>query len=188
MVLALAAIQWAADAAMGRRWRAPALRWQAPRRLILSFGPRTGQRIGDCVAMRWEDFDGDFMRVVQQKTGTHLWVFCPERLRSYLAGMDGAGARMLALNASRPQGKRAVQKAVEDVREKIGARTGGARPVPHGWRYTAARQLAEAGCSDAEIQAVTGHRTLTIVQKYLGQADGKRMSRLAQERREQTQP
>jgi integrase len=155
-------------------------------RTVYELALGTGQRLGDCIAMRWDDLDGEFVRVVQQKTGARLWVFCPARLRDYLGALDRRGAHILALDAKRPLGKRAVQKAVEDVREKIGARHGAGRLVPHGWRYTAARQLAEAGCSDAEIQAVTGHRTLQMVQKYRGQADGKRLSRLAQRRREQT--
>ncbi|MDN3712203.1 hypothetical protein QWZ10_11070 [Paracoccus cavernae] len=55
----------------------------------------------------------------------------------------------------------------------------------HGWRYTAAVQLSDAGCSDAEIQAVTGHKTLEMVRKYRAQANQKKASKRAQLRREQ---
>ncbi len=78
-----------------------------------------------------------------------------------------------------------MQKAVEDVREAIGAKGGENRLVIHGWRYTAARLLAEAGCSDSEIQSVTGHKTLAMVQKYRAQANQKDASKRAQLRREQ---
>jgi integrase len=81
-------------------------------------------------------------------------------------------------------GKRAVQKAVEDVREAIGVMHGESRRVIHGWRYNAAKELAEAGCSDSEIAAVTGHKTLAMVQKYRGQASQRGASRRAQSRRE----
>lgn len=80
-------------------------------------------------------------------------------------------------------GKRAVQKAVEDVREGIGVMSGPARLVPHGWRYTA-KQLAEAGVSDADIQSVTGHKTLSMVQKYRAQASQRAGSKRAQQARE----
>lgn len=146
----------------------------------------TGQRIGDCCSMRWDDFDGEFMGVVQEKTGTKIRVYCPLRLRKYLSSLPVAGRYIMARNLTQPLGKRAVQKAVEDVREKIGALGGSARLVPHGWRYTAAKQLAEAGCSDAEIQAVTGHKTLAMVQKYRAQANQSRTSKAAQDRRERT--
>lgn len=107
------------------------------------------------------------------------------RLHGMWHSLPKAGRHIMARNLTQPLGKRAVQKAVEDVREAIGVLTGPDRLVIHGWRYTAARQLAEAGCSDAEIQAVTGHRTLAMVQKYRAQANQKRASKAAQSRREQ---
>ncbi|MDN5569572.1 MAG: site-specific integrase, partial [Paracoccus sp. (in: a-proteobacteria)] len=84
-----------------------------------------------------------------------------------------------------PIGKRAVQKAVETARQGIGVFSGEGRLVIHGWRYTAAVRLAEAGCSDAEIQSVTGHRTLAMVQKYRARANQKRTSKRAQTMAEQ---
>lgn len=144
----------------------------------------TGQRIGDCVAMRWSDFDGEYMTVTQEKTGEPLTIYCPKRLRAYLDSLPKAGAHILPRNLTEPIGKRAAQKAVEDVRTAIGVMHGPERLVPHGWRYTAAKQLADAGCTDAEIQAVTGHRTLGMVQKYRAQAGQKEASRRAQQRRE----
>ena len=45
--------------------------------------------------------------------------------------------------------------------------------VWHGLRATAGRWLAEAGCSDAEIQAVLGHRTRQMVAKYTADAERK---------------
>lgn len=153
-------------------------------RTAFELGIGTGQRIGDCVKMRWQDFDGEAMRVVQEKTGTQVWVACPERLRTYLASLPKSGAFILARNLTQPLGLRAVQKAVEVVRVRIGVMHGPDRLVPHGWRYTAAKELAEAGCSDSEIQAVTGHKTLAMVQKYRSQADQKAASKRAQARRE----
>jgi integrase len=40
----------------------------------------TGQRGGDVVKMRWEDFDGRRVYVVQEKTGKKLWLNCPKPL------------------------------------------------------------------------------------------------------------
>ncbi len=145
----------------------------------------TGQRIGDCVAMQWGDFDGEFMAVVQEKTGAKISIYCPRRLRDYLGKLPKRGRFIFARNLAQPLGKRTVQKAVEDVREKIGAKDGADRLVIHGWRYTAAVRLAEAGCSDAEIQSVTGHKTLAMVQKYRAAANQKRTSKRAQTMAEQ---
>ena len=38
--------------------------------------------------------------------------------------------------------------------------------VLHGLRKTAARRLAEAGCSEEQIKAVTGHTTSRMVAHY----------------------
>jgi integrase len=40
----------------------------------------TGQRGGDVVKMRWQDFDGRRIYVVQEKTGKKLWLNCPKPL------------------------------------------------------------------------------------------------------------
>jgi integrase len=46
----------------------------------------------------------------------------------------------------------------------------------HGLRKLAAAELAEAGCTEKEIAAVTGHRTLAMVQLYTGSADQERLA------------
>lgn len=159
---------------------------KATARTVYELCVGTGQRLNDCVQMAWSDFDGEFMAVVQEKTGAKIWVYCPERLRTYLASLQREGRYILARNLTQSIGKRAAQKAVEEVREAIGVMRGENRLVPHGWRYTAAKHLAEAGCSDSEIQAVTGHKTLAMVQKYRSQANQKLASKRAQTLREQS--
>lgn len=142
----------------------------------------TGQRIGDVVKMRWDQFDGDFMHVVQEKTNAQVTIYCPAKLRRYLSTIPRKGDHIFAKNLRQHVGKRQVQDAVMKVREAINAR----HLVIHGWRYTAAVELAEAGCSDTEIQSVTGHKSLAMVQKYRSKANQKRTSKQAQLRREQS--
>lgn len=142
----------------------------------------TGQRIGDVVKMEWRHFDGNFVEVVQEKTGAMVWIYCPDRLKSFLARAPRTGRFIIAKNLTQPVSKRRIQKLIQDVRKTVGAK----EFVIHGWRYNAAKELAEAGCSDVEIQAVTGHKTLTMVQKYRAQANQKLLSKSAQERRNRT--
>jgi integrase len=139
----------------------------------------TGQRIGDVVAMEWAHFDGEFMEVVQEKTGQRVWIYCPDKLRSYLATLPRNGRYVLAKNLTQHISKRRVQHLVGEVRKEINATA----YVIHGWRYTAAKQLADSGATDTEIQAVTGHKTLAMVQKYRQQANQKKLSKRAQTRR-----
>jgi hypothetical protein len=51
--------------------------------------------------------------------------------------------------------------------------------VLHGLRKTAARRLAEAGCTAHEIMAVTGHSTLAMVADYTEAADQKKRASAA---------
>ncbi|WP_241525922.1 tyrosine-type recombinase/integrase [Pseudophaeobacter leonis] len=122
------------------------------------------------------------MEVVQEKTGVRLSIFCPERLQSYLAQVPRAGRHILAKNLTQHLSKRRPQFLVSEIRETISARA----YVIHGWRYTAAKELAEAGCSDTEIQSVTGHKSLEMVKKYRQQAGQKQLSKTAQLRRNRT--
>jgi integrase len=49
----------------------------------------------------------------------------------------------------------------------------------HGGRKATARRLAEIGCSANQIAAITGHASLSEVQRYTKAADRKRMAREA---------
>lgn len=46
----------------------------------------------------------------------------------------------------------------------------------HGLRKAAARRLAEAGCTEHEIAAITGHASLREVARYTKAADQKRLA------------
>src|SRR5580700_4990496 len=49
----------------------------------------------------------------------------------------------------------------------------------HGLRKAMCRRLAEAGCSEKMIAAISGHKTLRMVQRYTEAADQERMARAA---------
>ena len=46
----------------------------------------------------------------------------------------------------------------------------------HGLRYSAAKMLAEAGCTPHQIAAITGHQNLAMVQKYSKAAEQRRLA------------
>jgi integrase len=52
----------------------------------------------------------------------------------------------------------------------------------HGLRKAVCRRLAEAGCSEKEIAAISGHKTLRMVQHYTKAADQKQLARAAAKR------
>jgi integrase len=55
----------------------------------------------------------------------------------------------------------------------------------HGLRKTAARMLAEAGCSVHEIASITGHWSLKEIERYTRAVDLKRLGFAAVHRMEQ---
>lgn len=140
----------------------------------------TGQRIGDVLKMRWADVAGDGINVVQGKTGAKLWVPFTPRLRAVLAATPKIGVTLCAHGRGRPMSYRAAAQRIMDVRRDIGAE---AYDI-HSLRYSAAAELAQAGCSDELIAAVTGHATAAMVRKYSGAARQKVRAIEAQARRE----
>lgn len=51
--------------------------------------------------------------------------------------------------------------------------------ISHGLRKAAARRLAEAGCSTLEIMSVTGHKSISEVERYTRAAQQKGLAEQA---------
>lgn len=148
--------------------------------LIFELCLGTGQRIADVLKMRWSDIDGDGIKVIQNKTGAHLWVPFTPSLRAILFQTPKLGATICAWGRGKPTSYRGAADLVMAVRRKIGAECYDI----HGLRYSAASELAELGCSDELIAAVTGHATGAMVRKYAGAARQKTRAIEAQKRRD----
>jgi integrase len=141
----------------------------------------TGQRPSAAIAMRRDQFEGDWMAVHDEKGGQTLDVYCPAPLRAFVKDLAPGGKHLIAKNLTQPLGYDAVEKAFRRWRSDLGKR---AAPFTlHGLRKLAIIELAEAGSSDAEIQAVTG-QSAEMVAYYRSKASRRRLSKAAQERRE----
>jgi hypothetical protein len=142
----------------------------------------TGQRPSAAIAMQHDHFDGEWMSVLDEKADERMQVFCPPRLRQVVDQVPKRGRHILAKNLTQPKGYDAIEKAFRAWREHLGE---GARQYTlHGLRKLAVVQLSEAGCSDAEIQAVT-NQSAAIVAFYRSRANRKKLSKAAQNRRDQ---
>ncbi|MGC1667952.1 MAG: tyrosine-type recombinase/integrase, partial [Pseudolabrys sp.] len=58
-------------------------------------------------------------------------------------------------------------------------RIGEGKYVPHGLRATAAVRLIEAGCSEDQAAAITGHRDLNVLRGYVRGANQAKLARQA---------
>jgi integrase len=129
----------------------------------------TGQRIGDVCKMRWGDIqpDGTTIYVSQQKSQGRTELFIPmhSALLAALASLKRNGMAIVAQEDGRPLS----QKALRD-RLKAWASSRGFAIVPHGLRKNAVNALLEAGCSAAQVAAITG-QSLQIVEHYARRRD-----------------
>jgi integrase len=136
----------------------------------------TGQRKSDLVLMARAQRKGGVIRVVQGKTGEEMWVPEHRELMSELA--RGPQEHISLLTTS--QGK-----AFEPVyfgawfADAIEAANLPEDCVLHGLRKTAARKLADAGCTADEIKSITGHVTSRMVDHYTRSADRKKRASAA---------
>lgn len=129
----------------------------------------TGQRGGDLVRMTWRAYDGSAIEVIQEKTGTPLWIPCHTSLRAALDRAPRTAMTILCRADGAPWTALQFQTAASKAIRGAGLRG----LVWHGLRHTAATWLAEAGCSEREIMSITGHSSPAMVSRYARHADQK---------------
>lgn len=125
-----------------------------------------GQRIGDTVRMGPQNMLRGAIHVVQQKTGTALTIPVNSRLARIIEEDAPKGAMLFLLNE---RGKPMKEQALR-LRLQKWARAQGAEIVPHGLRKSAVNALLVAGCSTAEVSAITG-QSLQMIEHYAKQRD-----------------
>lgn len=155
--------------------------YEAMRR-VLVLALYTGQRRSDLCRATWSDVRAGEIRVVQQKTGAKLWIPVHPRLQPYLTAWraDTSTVTVLAHSDRRPWAPNVLSRAFSNERTRLGMDG----CTLHGIRKTAAALLAEAGCTTREIMSITGHATLSEVERYTREAEQRTlavsaMSRLA---------
>jgi integrase len=127
----------------------------------------TGQRRGDLCRLRWSDYDGSAFHFIQQKPRAKVEMEIPvvPGLRTELDAWKADRRAVTILETVRglPWLPVYLSRTLPAELAKIGL-PGGLNI--HGLRKLTAVRLAEAGCSAHEIAAITGHKTLAMVQHY----------------------
>lgn len=140
----------------------------------------TGQRRGDLCAMTWAAFDGAAIRLRQGKAragapNPEMIIPCHPALRTALDAWKatrGDAVTILTNGWGKPWRGEVLSAAMKRGLEAIGLNGLNV----HGLRKLAAATLADAGCTPHEIAAVTGHRTLAMVELYTRSADQERLA------------
>jgi len=119
--------------------------------LLLAFW--TGQRKGDLLALTWAAYDGASFRIKQSKTGRRVTIPASSAVRDALENVTRRAPQILCNSRGRPW----TEAGFNTSWRKACATAGIKGLTFHDLRGTAVTRLALAGCSIAEIGAITGH-------------------------------
>jgi integrase len=151
-----------------------------PARLAMALLLYTGQRRSDVVRMGRQHVRAGFLSIRQQKTGTVVEIPIHRELQAVLDMVPNDEVmtflRTSYGNAFTPAGfgnwfhDRCKEAKLPEACSS------------HGLRKAAARRLAEAGCTEHEIMAITGHESVREVSVYTRAANRKRLATSAMEK------
>jgi len=140
----------------------------------------TGQRRSDVVKMGPQDIHLDVLTVDQGKTDggdeAHLEIPVHPKLREIIDATPAVGVNtFLVTRFGKPYTAPGFGNWFRTLCDAAGCPDVSA----HGLRKATARRLAEIGCTAHQIAAITGHASLSEVQRYTKAADRKRLAREA---------
>jgi len=136
----------------------------------------TGQRQSDVLAMRWADFEGGLIRVRQGKTKKRLAIAMHKDLKALLDRLPRTGATVLTNSRGQrwtADGFKTSWRTQMDQPEMQRLRKKSL--VFHGLRKSAVVFLLEAGCTDAEVAAITG-QSRDMVEHYAREVNQRRLA------------
>ena len=145
----------------------------------------TGQRRGDLINMTWRAYDGKSIRVLQEKTRDTVerkpmvipaHPVLKAHLDQWLADEVNPFGYILTSKFTDQWTRNHLTHTMHLELLNLKMRDG---LNVHGLRKLAATALAEAGCTPHEIAAVTGHKSLAMVELYTRSAAQERLATAA---------
>jgi integrase len=127
----------------------------------------TGARLGEVLAMKWEDVDlsAGKVSVMQEKTGERKTVPIAAPLRAIFTGMQRGTpkAYVFARSDGHPFGAAEVQRAFKVAKKIAKLRD---ELTPHKLRHTFASWLVMSGTPLRTVQELLGHANITTTTRY----------------------
>lgn len=124
-----------------------------------------GQRERDVLRLTWHNYGGGAFSFRQTKTGKAVGVPVSAETRAALDAMDRTGVHVVISEITgQPYGGQAFRDAFATIRRKAGL------PADlqfRDLRRTALSEIGEAGGTDDEIRAVSGHKSRNVVATYV---------------------
>lgn len=150
-----------------------------PSRVAFMLALYTGQRKGDVLAMRWSDIQDGFIHVVQSKTKAKLAIPLHPTLAAELEAEKARRAKGKNLGlfvVGRRDGGPLTESGFNRIWRRQQERHGFKGLQFHGLRKNATNALYEAECTPQQVQAITGHASLQMVEHYGKGANQKRLA------------
>ena len=144
-------------------------------RLALALLLYTGQRRSDVVRMGRQHIRDGVLHVRQLKTGAELAIPVHADLHAVICESVAGHMTFLVTDFGKPFTAAGFGNWFREQCDMANLRHCSA----HGLRKAAARRLAEAGCTEHEIAAITGHASLREITRYTKAADQKRLAAAA---------
>lgn len=125
----------------------------------------TGQRQGDLLRLPWSAYDGKVIRLKQSKTGARVAIPVALELKNLLDALPKKSPLILTQRGGRPWSSDGFRSSWKKSLAKAGIEG----LTFHDLRGTAVTRLSLAGCTTAEIAAITGHslRDVMALEAYL---------------------
>jgi len=158
-------------------------RWPLGTRERLAFALLlyTGQRGGNVAKMTRDDVVNGRIRVAvikrrKDEEEKELWIPVHPALARALKAGPVVGMKHLISDTRGQPLKHGLTDLIERAAKLAGLPTGSEaakkdRCTAHGLRKASLRRLAEAGCSTKQLQAISGHRSLEVLEVYVQAAD-----------------
>jgi len=123
--------------------------------------------------MRTDIVDGE-LHVIQQKTGAELYLPIRPELTRAMKAYPARGLTLIGDENGRPISRAALTHMMREAIKEAGLP---AKCKPHGLRKAIMRRLAEAGKTEKQIAAISGHKTLREIERYTAAADQRRLAK-----------
>jgi len=147
-------------------------------RLAFAFLLYTGQRRSDIVKMGRQHVKDGWMTVVQQKTGKRIEIPVLNKLQQVIDASETGDLTYLVTEYGKPF----TSNGFGNWFRKKCNEAGLPQCSAHGVRKAAASHLADIGCTVHEIMSITGHDTVTEVQRYTKAAHQKQLAERVRQR------
>ena len=143
-------------------------------RLAMEIALNTGQRRGDIIRLGRQHIRHGVIYLTQRKTGQAVEIPVHPDLGAVIAMTPKHHLTILVTERGGPFSESHFSNWFLAMCREAGLPAGCS---VHGLRKAACRRLAEAGCSAPEIMAISGHKTLEEVQRYIAAYDRGRAAR-----------